>query len=137
MRRRETRAPLPAAPDRPILFPVPAPDAPTESALTGQQRRFLRARIQPQKAVVQVGAAGVTPAVSKAVEQALLDHELIKVRLLEPEDKHAAAEALAVAAGAHLCGVLGHTVILYRPHPERPRIVLPRKATRARRGEAS
>lgn len=97
--------------------------------LTGQQRRFLRGLIQPRRAVVQIGSAGITESVVKAVDAALLDHELIKVRLLEPEDKHGAAESLALASGAHLCGVVGHTLILYRRHPESPRIVLPKPAS--------
>ena len=50
------------------------------------------------------------------------------MRLHQPEDKKATARALADAAGAHLCGVVGHTVILYRRHPERPRIALPERA---------
>jgi len=32
---------------------------------------------------------------------------------------------LATRTGATLCGLVGHTVILYRPHSERPVIVLP------------
>jgi RNA-binding protein len=73
------------------------------------------------KPIVMVGEAGITDAVLKALAQALLDHELVKVRLQEPEDKKAAARALADSTDAHLCGLVGHTVILYRPHPEKPR----------------
>jgi len=72
-----------------------------------------------------VGEAGLTPPVVQALEQALLDHELVKVRLREPEDKKALARALAEAADADLAGLVGHTAILYRRHPERPRIALP------------
>jgi len=82
--------------------------------------------------VVHVGHAGVSDGVVRAVEQALLDHELIKVRLHEPADKKGEAEALAVATDSALCGLVGHTVILYRPHPEKPRIqVRGGSATRA------
>lgn len=106
--------PSPTSPDRP-----PAPD------LNGAQRRFLRARANPLRALVHVGASGVTPGVIEAVDRALLDHELIKVRLHEPEDKDAMAEAIAASVGAALAGVVGHTAILFRPHPEQPRIALP------------
>jgi len=74
--------------------------------------------------VVHVGQGGVTDPIVRAVDRALLDHELIKVRLLEPEDKRAMAELLADGARAALCGLVGHTVILYRPHPEKPKIKL-------------
>jgi len=36
----------------------------------------------------------------------------------------AAAAALATGTGAALCGLVGHVVILYRPHPEKPKISL-------------
>lgn len=94
-------------------------------ALTGAQKRHLRALAHSRKALVHVGEAGLSEAVRVAVDRALLDHELVKVRLLEPEDKKAAARALAEASGAALCGLVGHTVILYRPHPEKPQIELP------------
>ena len=75
--------------------------------------------------MVHVGAAGMSTAVLRALDQALTDHELIKVRLHEPESKRSMARALAESSGAALCGLVGHTVILYRAHPEQPRIVLP------------
>jgi len=60
-----------------------------------------------------------------ATDAALADHELVKIRLHQPDDKKGAARRLAEATGAELCGLVGHTVILYRPRPEDPRIVLP------------
>lgn len=89
------------------------------------QRKHLRSLAHTLKPVVQVGEAGVSAGVLRAIERALLDHELIKVRLKEPEDKRAMAAALAEGSGAALCGLVGHTAILYRPHPEKPRIELP------------
>jgi RNA-binding protein len=93
--------------------------------LTGAQRQFLRGRAHALEPVVQVGHAGVTPGVVRSVVEALATHELIKVRLHQPEDKRAAARELAEQSGAALCGLIGHTVILYRPHPTTPVIVLP------------
>ena len=95
----------------------------TAPLLTGRQRKSLRGLAHRLEPVVLVGRDGVTDAVVRAVGEALTAHELIKVRLHEPEDKRAAAQALADGAGAALCGLVGHTVILYRPHPERPKIV--------------
>ena len=92
---------------------------------TPRQRAWLRGRAHALEPVTHVGQAGVTDGVLRAVDEALTAHELIKVRLHEPEDKKADARALADGTGAVLCGLVGHTVILYRPHPERPRIVLP------------
>jgi RNA-binding protein len=72
--------------------------------------------------LVHVGHGGLSEPVVSAVSQALTDHELIKVRLHEPEDKHGMADALAEATHSALCGLVGHTVILYRPKP-RPKAV--------------
>jgi len=94
-------------------------------ALSSRQRKHLRGLAHRLEPVVHVGAQGVTDAVAAALDQALADHELVKVRLHEPEDKTAMAAALAARAGAEPCGLVGHTVILYRRHPERPRIVVP------------
>jgi RNA-binding protein len=98
--------------------PVAAP------ILTGGQRKALRGTAHDLEPVVQVGHAGVTEAVLRQVDGALEAHELIKVRLREPEDKRGAATALAEGTRSALCGLVGHTVILYRPHPEHPRITL-------------
>ena len=101
----------------------PDPPRPSAPTLTGTQRKSLRGLAHPLDPVVLVGQAGITDAVVRAVGEALLTHELIKVRLHDPEDKKAAAQELAQGAGAALCGLVGHTVILYRPHPDRPKIV--------------
>jgi len=98
---------------------------PTPPQLSGRERRFLRARANPLRALVQVGDAGVTPGVLQAIEAALEGHELVKVRLREPEDKKALAAEIASATASALCGLVGHTLILYRPHPETPTIELP------------
>jgi RNA-binding protein len=95
--------------------------------LRGFQRRWLRGSAHALRPVVQVGDEGVSEGVVRALDQALLDHELVKVRLQKPGDKKSTAAELAHAARAHLCGVVGHTVILYRAHPETPKLVLPER----------
>jgi len=97
---------------------------PAVPSLSGAQRQRLRGRAHGLDPVVLVGHAGVTDAVIEAVDEALLAHELIKVRLHQPEDKKGAAAEIAERASAALCGLVGHTVILYRPHPTHPRIVV-------------
>lgn len=94
----------------------PRPPAPE---LSPAELRRLRRDAHALEPVVRVGAQGVTDAVLGAVDEALVRHELIKVRMSEPEDKQGMARELAEGAGAALCGLVGHTAILYRPRPER------------------
>jgi RNA-binding protein len=89
-------------------------------SLSGQQRKRLRALAHHLDPIVRVGHSGIGPGLIAALERALRDHELVKVRLYEPEDKKALAKALAAQTGADLCGLIGHTAILYRRHPEKP-----------------
>lgn len=96
-----------------------AQSAPT---LEARDRKSLRAQAHHLEPLVHVGHAGVTDAIIAATAQALLDHELIKVRLHEPEDKSGMAADLATRARAALCGVVGHTVILYKPRVIEPNI---------------
>ena len=93
--------------------------------LTGKQKRKLRALGHHLAAVVQVGQHGVTPAIVAAVEQALFDHELIKIKIGEgPADRHEAAAKLAEETGAEVAQVLGKTLLLYKGREEKPVIVL-------------
>jgi RNA-binding protein len=74
---------------------------------------------------VHVGAAGISPPVLDALARALVEHELVKVRLHEPTDKKEFARRLAQESGAELCGLVGHTAILYLARADDPRIELP------------
>lgn len=93
--------------------------------LTSRQRRHLKGLAQRLAPAVQVGEAGITEAVLRALDEALRHHELVKVRMRQPEDKKAMAARLAEASGAVLLGLVGHTVVLYRPNPDDPVLELP------------
>jgi RNA-binding protein len=96
-------------------------------SLSGKQRRYLRGLAHNQKAIVQVGKDGITDEVTRALDQALFDHELVKVKLGQNAlvDRDQAAAELAERSGSEVAQVLGSTVVLYRRHPEDPRIRLP------------
>ena len=95
--------------------------------LGGRRRRFLRSLGHHLEPVVQVGKLGVTEALLGAVEEALLRHELIKVRCgrESPLSRSEIAETLCTALSAELVQSLGHVLLLYRPNPDAPRIRLP------------
>jgi RNA-binding protein len=96
--------------------------------LNGKALRHLRALGHALDPVIAVGKAGVTAAVVKETQTALEKHELVKVRVMReaPADRKATAEDLAQKTGAVLAQVLGRTFLLYRKHPKKPKIVLPK-----------
>ena len=78
--------------------------------------------------VVQIGKAGVSEATITAVAEALSTRELIKVKVLDicPTSTGAAGDALTHALGdTHLVQTIGRTIVLYRPDPDAPEILLP------------
>ncbi|MBV8757422.1 MAG: ribosome assembly RNA-binding protein YhbY [Deltaproteobacteria bacterium] len=95
--------------------------------LTGKQRRHLRALAHPLKPLVQVGKGGIDDGLVAAVDQALADHELIKVKVGESAglERHDVAEELAQKTHSQVAQVLGNTVLLYRADPDEPTIKLP------------
>jgi RNA-binding protein len=67
--------------------------------------------------VVWIGSDGVTEGVVRATVDALVEHELVKVKLghgFEGERRQAARD-LAAAAEADLTQVIGRVIVLYRP----------------------
>lgn len=124
MKRQPRRVGLRPAPNGTKVGAVMRAAVAETPALSAVQRKRLRGLAHPLEPIVRVGKSGVTDAVVSATERALLDHELIKVRLYEPEDKRTMAKELATRTAATLCGLLGHTVILYKRHPEKPAIAV-------------
>ena len=100
-------------------------------ALSGKQRRFLRAEAHALEPVVSVGKDGITESLIAAVGEALLTHELIKIRVLEsaPLERQEVADTLPGQAKAELVGLIGRILIVYKRHPNKPKLVLPREAS--------
>jgi RNA-binding protein len=96
-------------------------------SLSGKQRHHLRGLGHGLAPVAHIGKDGLSDAFIAAVDQALTDHELIKVKILETAalERHEAADALAERTGSEVAQVLGRTFLLFRPHPEAPTISLP------------
>lgn len=101
------------------------PAGATSSDLSGAQRRTLRRLAHPLKPAVQLGAAGLSDAVVEAIDRALEDHELIKLKLVgERGERETLARQAALRTGSELAGTVGRVAILYRParDPERRRV---------------
>ena len=85
------------------------------SALKGSDRRHLRGLANPLKAIVQIGEAGLTAGVVAAIDRALGDHELVKVRIAADRDERGdIATRIAAETSSELAGTVGHVAIFYR-----------------------
>jgi RNA-binding protein len=96
--------------------------------LTSRQRAVLRSLAQTIKPVLQVGKDGVTDTLVTAVDSALTNRELLKIKVLETARLSAqdvADELTLRVPGAQFVQVIGRTLVLYRRHPETPEIALP------------
>jgi len=101
--------------------------APAGPELSERQRRHLRGLAHALKPVVRLGNAGLTPAVRAETDRALEDHELIKVKAAggDRAARDALFAALARDTGSALVHRIGNVAVLYRPHVEMPRILIP------------
>jgi RNA-binding protein len=95
--------------------------------LSEKQKRHLRGLGHALKPVILIGSAGATDAVVAETVRALNDHELIKARVsgMEREARDEALDCLATRTKSEIVGRIGHTAVLYRRHPEKPKILLP------------
>ena len=94
--------------------------------MTGKQRRALRALAHSLKPLLQLGKHGLSDQFLEQLNTALLRHELIKLKVLEnaPNTPRESAKILEEQA-LEIIQVIGRTIVLYRPHPEDPQIILP------------
>ena len=96
--------------------------------LTGKQRRWLRARAHHLKPVIIMGKGGLSGTVISAIDTALADHELIKVRLMDSGvEKKLLAKEIEAKLQCEVVGIVGHIAICYREseHPKAENLVLP------------
>jgi len=118
-----------------------APTSPKKRSLmpSGKLRRELRGHGHHLSPIVQIGKGGVSPAVLKQVEQALADHELVKVRVDadSPDDRFAAADELAALPEANVVQILGRAILIYKRHPQKPRYEGKRAAATAEKAKSA
>lgn len=87
--------------------------------LNGRQRRKLKSLAHNLKPVVQIGQKGLSEGLIKAVDKALSDHELIKVKFVDFKDeKKELAGEVCSGTGSALVDMIGNIAILYRENPE-------------------
>lgn len=91
------------------------------SELNSGQRRKLKALAHHLEPVVMVGQKGLTESISKAVDKALSDHELIKIKFVDFKDeKRKLTDDIVLSTNAGFVGIIGNIAILYRANPDIP-----------------
>lgn len=89
--------------------------------LNSGQRRKLKSLAHHLEPVVMVGQKGITESLSKAVDKALSDHELIKIKFVDFKDeKRELTGEIISSTNAGLVGIIGNIAILYRENPDMP-----------------
>lgn len=97
-------------------------------SLSKKQIQHLKGLAHSLKPTVLLGANGLTEAVVAEIDLALSSHELIKVKV-PSEDRELKAQimdAIVRETGAVKVHTIGHVLTLYKAHPDKPRIVIPR-----------
>ena len=100
--------------------------------LKGYQKKYLKGIVHGMKPVVFVGQKGLSPALTKAVDESLEKHELIKLKFIdfkEKGQKEEIATAIEKETSSELVGMVGHVAIFYRQQkdPEKRKINVPKR----------
>ena len=95
--------------------------------MTSKQRAYLKSLAQTMEPVFQVGKGGVTPEITKSIDEVLEARELIKISVLSncmtsPEE---VADTLSGRTKSIPVQVIGKKVVLYRASKKQPKIKLP------------
>jgi len=91
-----------------------------EIPLSPKERQALKARAHAVKPVVLLGHSGLSAAVLKEIDRALVAHELVKVRIPaeDREQRDGVFAEVADALSAARVQVIGKVLVFYRPAPE-------------------
>jgi len=90
--------------------------------LKGFQKKHLRGLAHDMSPVVLIGHNGLTEQVIKSIDQALNDHELIKIKFnsfKEKDQKDQINQNIEISTGAELTGMVGHISIFFRRNKEK------------------
>ncbi len=96
--------------------------------LTNKQRKFLRAKANDLKPIIQMGKDGNKETFIRQLDIILESHELVKVNVLEncPMSAKEAANFFVERVNAEYVHSIGRKFVLYRESQDEPEIVLPK-----------
>lgn len=96
--------------------------------MTSKQRAYLKGLANDLNPIFQVGKASLTPEVTEAVSEAFGTRELLKIAVLKNcmDDPKEIASIIAERTHSQVVQVIGKKIILYKPDPKDPKIILPK-----------
>jgi RNA-binding protein len=96
-------------------------------SLSEKQKKYLRGLAHGRDPIVLVGQSGFSAAVAKELDNALGAHELVKVkvRVGDRDARDAIIEQLGTETRSAAVQRIGNVAVFYRPHHEKPKIILP------------
>ncbi|MFA6689497.1 MAG: YhbY family RNA-binding protein [Sphaerochaetaceae bacterium] len=84
-------------------------------------RSYLRAQAHDLRPIVMVGKGGVNDSVIAALEEALVHHELVKIKFQDFKGEvRPLSDQLAAATSAEVVSMVGFTAVLFRQNPKDP-----------------
>lgn len=89
--------------------------------LTSKYKQQLKAQAHDLKPIVMLGNNGLTDNVNAEIERALLDHELIKIKVNE-KDREARKQLITEICKIHnaeLIQAIGLVAVIYKKNPKR------------------
>ncbi len=90
------------------------------NTLTLAQKKKLKAMAHNLKPVVQIGQKGITPNLVTSVDNALIAHELIKIKFIDYKDeKQKLIKEIAEKTFCLILSIIGNIAILYRQNPDK------------------
>ena len=95
--------------------------------LSEKQKKYLRGLAHGKDPIILIGSSGLSPAVAKEFDIALGAHELVKVkaRVGDRDERDDILTELAAQSGSSLVQRIGNVGVFYRPHKDKPKIILP------------
>lgn len=94
--------------------------------MTSKQRAYLKSLASTMEPIYQIGKSGVSPELTKGIDEALEARELIKINVLKNcmDDPKAMAVILAERTKSQVVQVIGKKIVLYRQSSKNPVIKL-------------
>ncbi len=85
------------------------------SEISGSLIKELKSRAHHLKPVIMIGQKGITDSLLEAMNKALDDHELIKVKFIDfKEDRRVLSQELEKKTESKLINIIGNIAIFYR-----------------------